>query len=61
MQNEWWTYLADGMQINADCVDYGSFYQVPKAVYGSSHQIHYPLRSADVTKLLTDKDSILNR
>ena len=38
-----------------------SFFEALKAVHGLSHQIQAPLRSADGSTLLTDKDAIMHR
>ncbi|XP_078612812.1 uncharacterized protein LOC144882704 [Branchiostoma floridae x Branchiostoma japonicum] len=61
MQNQWWVNLAEKTQLCDDTGDYRGYYEALKAVYGPSHQVTSPLRSADGKVLLTDKTSILNR
>ena len=41
--------------------DMRAFYEAPKAVYESSHQIQAPLHSSDGSTLLTDREAILQR
>lgn len=43
-----------------DVGDYRGFYEALKAVYGPTHQVQSPLRSADGEVLLTDTASILS-
>ncbi|XP_037773076.1 uncharacterized protein LOC119568612 [Penaeus monodon] len=45
----------------ADTGDYRGFYEALKAVYGPTHHVQSPLRSADGQALFTDKTSILSR
>lgn len=59
IQNEWWTNLAVKTQVCADTGDYRGFYEALKTAYGPSYQILSPLRSADGTELLTEKDTIV--
>ncbi|XP_037803548.1 craniofacial development protein 2-like [Penaeus monodon] len=47
IQNEWWTNLAEKTQLCADTGDYRGFYEALKAVYGPTHHVQSPLRSAD--------------
>ena len=61
IQNEWWTNLAKRTQQYADLGDYRGFYKALKAVYGPSHQVQSPLRSANRQVLFTDKAFILSR
>ncbi|XP_071510462.1 uncharacterized protein [Diadema antillarum] len=61
IKNEWWTNLAKQTQLCADTGDLKGFYEALKSVYGSSHQVQSPLRSADGEVLLNDKTSILTR
>ena len=61
IQNKWWTNLAERTQLCADIGDYRGFYEALKAVYGPTHQVQSPLRSADGQALFTDKASILSR
>ena len=61
IQSEWWKDLAEKNQLCADTGDYRGFYEALKAVYGPSHQVQSPLRSADGQSLLTDRASILSR
>ena len=61
MKNDWWTDLAKKMQMYADLGDTRSFFEALKARHGPSHQIQAPLRSADGSTLLTDKDAIMLR
>ncbi|XP_063588714.1 uncharacterized protein LOC134765849 [Penaeus indicus] len=61
IQNKWWTNLAEKTQLCADTGDYRGFYEAFKAVYGPTHHVQSPLRSADGQALFTDKTSILNR
>ena len=61
MKNDWWTDLAKKMQMYADLGDTRSFFETLKALHGPSHQIQAPLRSADGSTLLTDKDAIMHR
>jgi len=61
IQNEWWTNHAEKTQLCADTGDYRGFYEALKAVYGPTHHVQSPLRSADGQALFTDKTSILSR
>lgn len=61
IQNEWWSTLAQKTQLCADSGDIRGFYDALKSVYGPSHQVQSPLRSADGQALLSDKASILSR
>ena len=61
IKNDWWTNLAERTQQCADAGDYRGFYEALKAVYGPTHKVQSPLRSADGHVLLTDKTSILSR
>ena len=61
IQNKWWTSLAEETQRHADSGNSRAFYQALRAVYGPTQQIQVPLRSADGTSLLSDKESILHR
>jgi len=61
IQNKWWTNLAERTQHSANAGDYRGFYEALKAVYGPTHQVQSPLRSADGRVLLADKTSILTR
>ena len=61
MKNDRWTDLAKKMQMYADLGDTRSFFEALKAVPGPSNQIQAPLRSADGSTLLTDKDAIMHR
>ncbi|XP_037774499.1 uncharacterized protein LOC119571119 [Penaeus monodon] len=60
IQNEWWTNLAEKTHLCADTGDYRGFYEALKAVYGPTHHVQSPLRSADGQALFTDKTSILS-
>ena len=55
MQNEWWTNLLVRTKWYADAGDFRGFYEALKAVYGPTHQVRSPLRSADGRALLKDK------
>ncbi|XP_068760068.1 craniofacial development protein 2-like [Montipora capricornis] len=61
IQNDWWLALAQRTQRYADTGNSRAFYEALHAVYGPTHQIQAPLRSADGSTLLTDKKDILNR
>ena len=61
IQNDWWLALAERTQRYADTGNSRAFYEALRAVYGPTHQIQAPLRSADGSTLLTDKKDILNR
>ena len=61
IQNDWWLALAQRTQHYADTGNSRAFYEALRAVYGPTHQIQAPLRSADGSTLLTDKKDILNR
>ena len=61
IQNDWWLALAQRTQRYADTGESRAFYEALRAVYGPSHQMQAPLRSADGSTLLTDKKDILNR
>ena len=61
IQNNWWIDLAERTQLCADTGDYRGFYEGLKKVYGPTIQVQSPLRSLDGQKLLTDKESILDR
>ena len=60
IQNDWWLALAQRTQRYADTGNSRAFYEALRAVYGPTHQIQAPLRSADGSTLLTDKKDILN-
>ena len=60
MKNDLWTDLAKKMQMYADLGDTRSFFEALKAMHRPSHQIQAPLRPADGSTLLTDKDVIMH-
>ncbi|CAE1140564.1 unnamed protein product [Acanthosepion pharaonis] len=61
IQNEWWTIIGERNQLFTDLSDYIGFYEALTEVYGPSHRVQSPLRSADGRVLFTDKESILSR
>ena len=61
MENEWWTNLADEIQGYADENNTHSFYNALKCAYGPIKQSTAPVRSADGTTLIKDKEGISRR
>ncbi|CAH1266354.1 Hypp3340 [Branchiostoma lanceolatum] len=61
MQNNWWVNMAEKTQHFADIGNVRAFYEALRAIYGPTHRIQAPLRSADGSQLLTDKPAILHR
>nr|XP_027227478.1 uncharacterized protein LOC113819443 [Penaeus vannamei] len=61
MQNEWWLKLAGEIQGFADIGNQQEFYSAIKRAYGPQRTATCPIRSADGSKLITDKKEILDR
>jgi len=61
MQNEWWLKLAGEIQGFADIGNQQEFYSAIKRAYGPQRTATCPVRSADGSKLITDKKEILDR
>ena len=61
MQDSWFSKKADEIQGYADSHDAKRFYSALKAVYGPQSSGSPPLLNADGTKLLTEKNQILQR
>ena len=61
MQDSWLSKKAEEIQSFADRKDVKKFHDVLKTIYGPKSSCATPLRSADVSTLLTDKDVILKR
>lgn len=60
MQNEWWLKLAGEIQGFADTGNQQEFYSAIKRAYGPQRTATCPVRSADGSKLITDKKEILD-
>ena len=60
IQNELWTNLAERTQQYADLGVYRGFYKALKVVYGPTHRVQNPLRSANGQVIFTVKASILS-
>ena len=61
MKNRWWQEKAAEIQSLADKKDIHGFYKAVKQVYGPPRNTSNPLRSADGSTLLKDKQAILTR
>ena len=61
MQDSWLSAKADEIQSYADQNDMQKFYSSLKAIYGPTSACPVPLLSVDGTKLIADKDMILER
>ena len=61
MQDSWLSKNADEIQSFVDRKDMKKFFDTLKTIYGTQSSGTTPLLSADVTRLLTDKEAILKR
>lgn len=61
MENEWWLRKAQEIQRHADNNNLFAFYDAVKALYGPQRQNIVPVRSADGSVLLKEKQQILER
>ncbi len=61
MRDNWWNQKAAEIQGHADRHETKEFYSSLKEVYGPTHSMVAPLKSADGSSLLTDKTDILLR
>src|SRR6266516_4019136 len=61
MRDNWWNQKAAEIQGHADRCETKKFYSSLKEVYGPTHSMAAPLKSADSSSLLTDKTDILLR
>lgn len=61
MENEWWLRKAQEIQRHADNNNTFAFYDAVKSLYGPQRQNIVPVRSADGSVLLKEKEQILER
>jgi hypothetical protein len=61
MKNSWWQQKAEQLQLAAGKHDLYSFYASLKDIFGPNMKTIAPLRSADKSWLLYDRQEVLNR
>lgn len=61
MEDTWWVQKAQEIQNLADCNNTQGFYDAIKALYGPRKRAIAPVRSADSSTLLKDRQEILAR